>query len=92
MWYLAERTELFWRDPFEGATFTPLTDFEGAEQHAAISRDGQFVVFIADREARGVWDAWVRQIGATSDFKLQPDEWQTAGTAQSRDPDGRIHT
>ena len=42
-----------------------MTDFEGAEQHAAISRNGQFVVFIADREARGVWDAWVCQIGAT---------------------------
>ena len=33
-----------------------LTDFEGAEHHAAISRDGNFVAFLSDRG--GTWDAW----------------------------------
>ena len=40
---------------------TRLTDFEGAELHAAISRDGKFVVFLSDRD--GAWDVWVSQLG-----------------------------
>ena len=56
-----QRSEYFWRNPLEGATFTRLTDFEGAEHHAAISRDGKFVVFLSDRD--GAWDAWVSQVG-----------------------------
>ena len=52
------------RDPFAGATFKRLTDWDGAEQQAAISRDGKFVAFVADRS--GAWDAWVGQIGADS--------------------------
>jgi Tol biopolymer transport system component len=67
LWYL-QKIEFFWQDPFEHATYRRLTDFDGAEQHAAISRNGEFVVFVSDRETRGVWDAWVRQINATSDF------------------------
>ena len=56
-----QRSEYFWRNPLEGAKFTRLTDFEGAEQHAAISRDGKFVAFLSDRA--GTWDAWVSQVG-----------------------------
>ena len=52
------------RDPLAGATFSRLTDWGGAEQQAAISRDGKFVAFISDRS--GAWDAWVGQIGAAS--------------------------
>ena len=63
-WQL-QRSEYFWRNPLDGAKVTRLTDFEGAEQHAAISRDGKFVAFLADRA--GAWDAWVSQIG-TGDF------------------------
>jgi eukaryotic-like serine/threonine-protein kinase len=59
-WQL-QRSDYFWRNPLEGAKFTRLTDFEGAEHHAAISRDGKFVVFLADRD--GTWDAWVSQVG-----------------------------
>ena len=50
------------RDLFAGATFKRLTDWDGAEQQVAISRDGKFVAFISDRA--GTWDAWVGQIGA----------------------------
>src|SRR5438046_3264989 len=39
-WQL-QRSDYFWRNPLEGAKFTRLTDFGGAEQHAAISRDGK---------------------------------------------------
>ena len=52
------------RDPLAGATFTRLTDWDGAEQQVAISRDGKFVAFISNRS--GTWDAWVGQIGADS--------------------------
>ena len=55
------RSEYFWRSPLEGATVTRLTDSVGAEHHAAISRDGKFVVFLSDRD--GPWDAWVSQVG-----------------------------
>jgi Tol biopolymer transport system component len=51
-------------DPLAGAAFTRLTDWGGAEQQAAISRDGKFVTFLSDRS--GTWDAWVGQIGADS--------------------------
>ncbi len=55
------RSEYFWRNPLEGATVTRVTDFDGAEHHAAISRDGKFVAFLSDRE--GTWDAWATQLG-----------------------------
>jgi Tol biopolymer transport system component len=37
-------------DPFAGATFTRITDFDGMESSAAISRDGKFVAFWSDRD------------------------------------------
>ena len=59
--WLLQRSEFFWRNPLEHAKVTRLTDFQGAEHHAAISRDGKFVVFLSDRD--GAWDAWVSQVG-----------------------------
>jgi Tol biopolymer transport system component len=59
-WQL-QRSEYFWRNPLEGAKVTRLTDFDGAEHHAAISRDGKFVAFLSDRS--GTWDAWATQVG-----------------------------
>src|SRR6185295_8989338 len=44
-----------------GARFQPLTDFEGIEQAAALSRDGRFVAFQSDRDGR--MDVWVTQLG-----------------------------
>ncbi len=44
------------------AVFTRLTDFEGSETDAAISRDGKFVAFRADRD--GPVDTWVSQVGS----------------------------
>jgi Tol biopolymer transport system component/tRNA A-37 threonylcarbamoyl transferase component Bud32 len=64
-WYIHHTHRSVLPNPFEGATFTKLTDFEGAEQHAAISRDGKFVAFLSDRD--GKWDIWVTQVG-TGDF------------------------
>jgi Tol biopolymer transport system component len=48
-------------NPLADARFVRLTDFEGTEQAAAISRDGRFVAFLSDRE--GPLDVWVTQIG-----------------------------
>lgn len=53
-------------NPLSGARITPLTDFEGLEQAAAISPDGRFVAFLSDRD--GKLDAWVTQIG-TAEFQ-----------------------
>ena len=53
-------------DPLAGADFAPVTDFVGAEEHAAISPDGRLVAFVSDRD--GAWDVWLGQIG-TGDFQ-----------------------
>ena len=46
-WYL-NTPDGAWRNPLADAQFTRLTDFEGAEEAVAISRDGQFVAFLSD--------------------------------------------
>lgn len=43
------------------ARFVQLTNFEGIEQAAAISRDGRFVAFQSDRD--GQMEVWVTQVG-----------------------------
>src|SRR6202040_552920 len=48
LWF--QRTEYFWRNPISDARFQTVTDFDGMEQAAAISRDGHFVAFLADRD------------------------------------------
>jgi Tol biopolymer transport system component len=63
-----QRTEYFWRNPIEGAKVARLTDFRGAEHHAAISRDGKFVAFLSDHD--GSWDAWVSQVGTGKVYNL----------------------
>ena len=42
-------------------TFTPLTNWEGAEEGAEISPDGRFVAFLSDRD--GEFDIWLSQVG-----------------------------
>jgi Tol biopolymer transport system component len=55
-------TEYFWRNPILDARFQTVTEFDGVEQAAAISRDGQFVAFLSDREGRV--DVWVTHAGS----------------------------
>ena len=57
-----QKTERFWRNPIEGARFQTVTDFDGTEQEAAVSRDGKFVAFLSGRE--GHTDVWVTQPGS----------------------------
>ena len=60
LWF--QRTEYFWRNPIANARFQTVTDFEGVEQAAAVSRDGQVVAFLSDRD--GQMDVWVTQAGS----------------------------
>lgn len=48
--------------PLANAQFIQLTDFDGIEQAAAISRDGKLVAFLSDRD--GQMDVWVTQVGS----------------------------
>jgi hypothetical protein len=57
-----QKTERFWRNPLEEARFQSLTDFDGTEQAAAVSRDGKFVAFLSSRE--GHTDVWVTRPGS----------------------------
>lgn len=50
-----------WSNPLEGARFSRLTDFEGAEVAAALSPDGKLVAFLSDRE--GEMEAYLGQVG-----------------------------
>ena len=54
--------DYFWRNPITDARFQIITDFDGVEQAAAVSRDGQFVAFLSDRD--GQMDVWVTQVGS----------------------------
>jgi Tol biopolymer transport system component len=54
--------EVFWQSPLAGARFQTVTDFDGVEQAATISRDGRFVAFLSDRD--GPMDVWVTQVGS----------------------------
>jgi Tol biopolymer transport system component len=54
--------EFFWRSPIADAHVQRLTDFEGVEQAATVSRDGRFVAFLSDRD--GQMDVWVTQVGS----------------------------
>jgi Tol biopolymer transport system component len=49
-------------NPLAKAQFTRLTDFQGDEFNAAISRDGKFAAFLSDRNTSV--DAYVTQIGS----------------------------
>ena len=58
----SRRTDAPWENPLAGARFTRLTDWAGSEVDAAISADGKFVAFLADRD-EGLFDVWVGQVG-----------------------------
>jgi WD40-like Beta Propeller Repeat len=61
-------TDYFWRDPLDDAQFQTVTDFGGAEQAAAISRDGRLVAFLSNRDGR--MDVWATQLGAGQFYNL----------------------
>jgi Tol biopolymer transport system component len=61
IWRL-HKSDYFWRDPLAGAQqFQRLTEFEGSEHSAAISRDGKWAAFLSSHE--GPVGVWVTRIG-----------------------------
>ena len=60
LWF--QRTEYFWRNPIADARFQTVTNFDGVNGAAAVSRDGHFVAFLSDRD--GQMDVWVTQVGS----------------------------
>ncbi|MBI1897034.1 MAG: PD40 domain-containing protein [Acidobacteria bacterium] len=57
-----QTTEYFWQSPIADARFQTVTEFDGVEQAAALSRDGRFLAFLSDRDGR--MDVWVTQVGS----------------------------
>ncbi|MCU1311921.1 MAG: tolB protein [Candidatus Angelobacter sp.] len=57
-----QRTDYFWRNPIADSRFQTVTESDGVEQAAAVSRDGHFVAFLSDRD--GQVDVWVTQVGS----------------------------
>src|SRR5437867_5393518 len=67
-----------WRNPLEGAMFTRLTDFEGAEEDAIISPDGNFVAFLSSRGGQN--DVWVLQIASGQFLNLTQGKFDVLNT------------
>ena len=67
VWRLRQ-SDYFWKNPLTEARFTRLTDWEGSERDAALSPDGNFVVFLSDRA--GPYDAWVGHVGGRDFLNL----------------------
>ena len=92
VWF--QRTEYFWRNPIVDARFQRVTDFEGVAEAAAVSRDGQFVAFLSDRD--GPMDIWVTQIGSGQFHNLTDGSMPDLPNASLRtlgfSPDGSLVT
>jgi Tol biopolymer transport system component len=60
IWHFRERDSAA-GNPLADVRFSPLTDFDGIEEAAALSRDGKFAAFLSDRD--GQMDIWITQLG-----------------------------
>ena len=83
-----------WRDPIAAASFQTLTDFDRVQGAAAVSRDGQFVAFLSDRD--GQTDVWVTQVGSGQFHNLTQGNWKELQNRSVRtlgfSPDGSMVT
>jgi Tol biopolymer transport system component len=89
-----QRTERLWRNPIANARFQTVTDFDALQQAAAMSRDGQFVAFLSNRD--GPTDVWVTQVGSGEFHNLTngkvPDLANPSIRALGFSPDGSLVT
>ena len=89
-----QRNEYFWRNVIAQAQFQTVTDFDGIEQAAAVSRDGQFVAFLSDRDGR--MDVWATQVGSGQFHNLtrgsEPELVNPSVRALGFSPDGSFVT
>ncbi len=80
--------------PLVDARFSRLTDFDGIEQAAALSRDGRFAAFQSDRD--GKMDVWVTQVGTGQFVNLTrgalPDLVNLSVRTLGFSPDGTLVT
>jgi Tol biopolymer transport system component len=60
--WFATQSHNSWISPLANAKFTRLSEFNGTEQAAAISRDGKFIAFLAHGDSQV--DAWVSEVGS----------------------------
>jgi Tol biopolymer transport system component len=63
--YVLRQNDYFWRNPLDRARIERLTDFEGDQLDADVSRDGKWMTFLSDRGGR--FNAWAGQI-VSGDF------------------------
>ena len=68
-------------NPLARATFTPLSDYEGAQVDASISPDGKFVAFQSDRN--GPFHVWLDEIGVGNPIDLTPGPEDQRGPLRS---------
>ncbi len=62
LWQRITQPDTSWRNRWANARIERVTDFPGSEVDAAISSNGQFVAFLADRDT--VFDAFVTRVGS----------------------------
>ena len=81
-------------NPLANARYVPLTEFDGIEQAAAVSRDGKFVAFLSDHD--GQMDVWVTQVGVGQFYNLTRGRVQELVNPSVRtlgfSPDGSLVT
>jgi Tol biopolymer transport system component len=89
-----QHTDYFWRNPITNARFQTVTDFDGLEQAAAVSRDGHLVTFLSNRD--GPMDVWVTQVGSGEFHNLTHGNVPELGNPSIRSlgfsPDGSLVT
>ena len=89
-----QRTDHFWRNPIADAHFQTVTEFDGSEESAAISRDGHVIAFLSDRD--GPMDVWVTQVGSGEFHNLTRGKVTGLGNPLIRSlgfsPDGSLVT
>jgi Tol biopolymer transport system component len=69
--WLLDRSDALWKNPLADAKVVQVTDLDGTEQAVAISRDGKFVAFLANRD--GHVDVWTTQVGTGQFHNLTHD-------------------
>ncbi len=89
-----QRTEHFWRSPIADARFQTVSDFDGFEQAAAVSRDGHLVAFLSNRD--GQMDVWLTQAGSGAFHNLTHGSVEELANSSIRtlgfSPDGSLVT
>lgn len=89
-----QKNEHFWRSPIADAHFQTVSDFDGLEQAASVSRDGHLIAFLSNRD--GQTDVWLTQAGSGAFHNLTHGSVQEIANPYIRtpgfSPDGSLVT